>query len=131
MKKILLLCDSGGSNGYRPRLWKYGLYQTIARAHDLTVTVCHYPPGASKWNPVEHRLFSFVSLEWAGHPLRSLEAMTRYIESTTTKTGLKVTALLNQQHYDKGKTVSNQLFKTIPLSNHQQLPAWNYTIHPS
>jgi hypothetical protein len=131
MKKILLLCDSGGSNGYRPRLGKYGLYQTIARAHDLTVTVCHYPPGASKWNPVEHRLFSFVSLEWAGHPLRSLEAMTRYIESTTTKTGLKVTALLNQQQYDKGKTVSNQLFKTIPLSNHQQLPAWNYTIHPS
>ena len=72
MKEMLLLCDSGGSNGYRPRLWKYSLYQTIARAHGITITVCHYPPGASKWNPIEHRLFSFISLEWAGHPLRSL-----------------------------------------------------------
>ena len=90
MKEMLLLCDSGGSNGYRPRLWKYSLYQTIARAHVITITVCHYPPGASKWNPIEHRLFSFISLEWAGHPLRSLEAMMNYMESTTTKTGLKV-----------------------------------------
>jgi len=72
----------------------HGLYQTIARAHGLTVTVCHYPPGASKWNPVERRLFSFISLDsWAGHPLRSLATMMSYIESTTTKTGLKVTAL--------------------------------------
>src|SRR6516162_4820260 len=131
MKKILLLCDSGGSNGYRPRLWKYGLYQTIARAHDLTVTVCHYPPGASKWNPVEHRLFSLSSLEWAGHPLRSLEAMMSYIESTTTKTGLKVTAFLNERKYEKGKRVPDRLFQAIPLSNHSQHPAWNYTIRPN
>lgn len=131
MKKILLLCDSGGSNGYRPRLWKYGLYQTIARAHGLTVTVCHYPPGASKWNPVEHRLFSFITLEWAGHPLRSVKAMMSYIEGTSTKTGLKVAALLNKRKYAKGKTVSDQLFKAIPLSNHRELPAWNYTIRPN
>jgi hypothetical protein len=130
MKEILLLCDSGGSNGYRPRLWKYGLYQTIARVHGITVTVCHYPPGASKWNPVEHRLFSFISLEWAGHPLRSLDAMITCIESTTTQTGLKVTALLHEREYDKGKKVPNSLFKALPLSNHSELPAWNYTIRP-
>lgn len=130
MKKILLLCDSGGSNGYRPRLWKYGLYQTIARVHGLTVTVCHYPPGASKWNPVEHRLFSFISLEWAGHPLRSLQAMTSYIESTTTKTGLQVKAFLNERQYAKSKKVPNDLFQTIPLTRHSELPAWNYTVRP-
>jgi hypothetical protein len=79
MKGILLLGDSGGSNGYPPRVWKYGLYQTITRVHGLIITVCHCPPGASKWNPVEHRLFSFISLEWAGHPLRSLQLMMSYI----------------------------------------------------
>lgn len=131
MKEILLLCDSGGSNGYRPRFWKYGLYQTIAQAHGITVTVCHYPPGASKWNPVEHRLFSFISLEWAGHPLRSLDAMITYIQSTTTKTGLKVTALVNEREYAKGKTVPDHLFKEIRLSTHSELPVWNYTIHPN
>jgi hypothetical protein len=131
MKQMLLLCDGGGSNGYRPRLWKYSLYQTAARIHGLTITVCHYPPGASKWNPVEHRLFSFISLEWAGHPLRSLQLMMNYIEGTTTKIGLTVKAFLNEREYAKGKRVSDDLFKTIPLSRHSELPAWNYTIHPN
>jgi hypothetical protein len=131
MKEILLLCDSGGSNGYRPRLWKFGLYQKIARPHGLRVVVCHYPPGTSKWNPIEHRLFSFISLEWAGHPLRSLDIMRQYIEGTTTKTGLKVTALINERQYEKGKTIPAQLLKEIPLSNHSELPAWNYTISPN
>jgi Rhodopirellula transposase DDE domain len=131
MKEILLLCDSGGSNGYRPRLWKYSLYQTIARVHGLIITVCHYPPGASKWNPVEHRLFSFISLEWAGHPLRSLQLMMSYIEGTTTKTGLQVKAFLNGGQYVKGKTVPDELFKMIPLSRHSELPAWNYTLRPN
>jgi hypothetical protein len=131
MKEILLLCDSGGSNGYRPRLWKYSLYQTIARVHGLIITVCHYPPGASKWNPVEHRLFSFISLEWAGHPLRSPQLMMSYIEGTTTKTGLQVKAFLNGRQYVKGKTVPDELFKTIPLSRHSELPAWNYTLRPN
>jgi hypothetical protein len=131
MKEILLLCDSGGSNGYRPRFWKYGLYHTIARAHGISITVCHYPPGTSKWNPIEHRLFSFISLEWAGHPLRSLGAMITYIQGTTTKTGLQVTALLNERKYAKGKKVPDHLFKEIPLSNHSELPAWNYTICPN
>jgi len=131
MKEILLLCDCGGSNGYRPRLWKYALYQTIARVYGLTLTVCHYPPGASKWNPVEHRLFSFISLEWAGQPLRTLKLMMTYIESTTTQTGLRVAAFLNERQYVKGKRVPDELFQAIPLSNHSQLPAWNYTIRPN
>ncbi len=128
MRKILLLCDSGGSNGYRPRFWKYGLYHKIARGHGIAVTVCHYPPGASKWNPIEHRLFSFISMEWAGHPLRSLDIMTNYIQGTTTQTGLKVTALLNERDYAKGKKVPDRLFKEIPILNHSELSLWNYTI---
>lgn len=78
MKGILLLCDSGDSNGYRPRVWEYG-NTASTKVHGLIITVCHCPPGASKWNPVEHRLFSFISLEWAGHPLRSLQLMMSYI----------------------------------------------------
>ena len=128
MKQILLLCDSGGSNGYRPRFWKYALYHKIARHHGITVTVCHYPPGASKWNPIEHRLFSFITLNWAGHPLRSVDTMRNYIQGTTTKTGLTVTALLNKRRYEKGKKVSDPLFRDIAISNHSDLPAWNYTI---
>jgi len=131
MKEILLLCDSGGSNGYRPRFWKYALYEKIARGHGITVTVCHYPPGASKWNPVEHRLFSFISIEWAGHPLRSIDVMKKYIQGTTTKTGLEVTALVNDRHYLTGKRVPGRVFKTIPISNHSELSAWNYTIRAS
>jgi hypothetical protein len=130
MKEILLLCDSGGSNGYRPRFWKYALHQTIARRHGITVTVCHYPPGTSKWNPVEHRLFSFITLEWAGRPLRSVDIMSQSIEGTTTKTGLQVTALVNERQYVKGKKVSDRLFKEIPISKHPELSAWNYTIRP-
>lgn len=130
MKDILLLCDSGGSNGYRPHFWKYGLYQKIVQRHGITVTVCHYPPGASKWNPIEHRLFSFITMEWAGHPLRSVDVMMKYIQGTTTKTGLEVTALLNNRNYVKGKKVPAHLFKQLPLSRHSELPAWNYTIRP-
>jgi hypothetical protein len=131
MKEILLLCDSGGSNGYRPRYWKYGLFHKIARGHGIRVVVCHYPPGASKWNPVEHRLFSFVTLEWAGHPLRSLDIMREYIEGTTTKTGLRVNALINERQYTKGKKVSDALFNEIAISNHSELSSWNYTIRPN
>jgi len=128
MKQILLLCDSGGSNGCRPRFWKYSLYHTIVRRHGITVTVCHYPSGASKWNPVEHRLFSFISREWAGHPLRSLECTIAYIEGTTTRAGLQVTAFLNERNYAKGRTVPDNEFKDLPICHHSQLPAWNYTI---
>ncbi len=107
------------------------MYQTIARGHGLTVTVCHYPPGVSKWNPIKHRLFSFISLEWAGLPLRSLETMIKYIEGTTTKTGLQVRALLNEREYTKGKNLPDRLFEEIPISRRSELPAWNYTIGPN
>jgi len=130
MKKLLLLCDSGGSNGYRPRLWKYNLHHQIAKRHGIDVTVCHYPPGASKWNPVEHRLFSFISMEWAGHPLRSLDLMLDYIRGTTTVTGLEVNAFLNSKSYVKGLKVSNSQFNDIGLKRHEVLPSWNYTITP-
>lgn len=130
MKKILLLCDSGGSNGYRPRLWKYKLYNQIAKSHGIDVTVCHYPPGASKWNPVEHRLFSFITMEWAGYPLRSIGIMLDYIRGTTTKTGLTVNAFLNPKPYEKGIKISDSQFKEISIKWHEALPAWNYTIKP-
>ena len=130
MKKMLLLCDSGGSNGYRPRLWKYNLYHQIAKRYGINVTVCHYPPGASKWNPVEHRLFSFISMEWAGHPLRSLELMLDYIRGTTTATGLEVNAFLNPKSYVKGLRVSDSQFNEIAIRRHKVLPSWNYTITP-
>lgn len=130
MKKILLLCDSGGSNGYRPRLWKYNLHHQIANRYGIEITVCHYPPGASKWNPVEHRLFSFISMEWAGHPLRSLDLMLDYIRGTTTVTGLTVQAFLNSKSYEKGLKVTNSQLDDIGLKRHDVLPNWNYTITP-
>lgn len=130
MSKMLILCDGGGSNGYRPRMWKHQLYHTIARRYGIQVTVCHYPSGASKYNPVERRLFSYVSMEWAGRPLRSLELMMHYIESTTTEKGLKVAAKLNERQYQKGRKVSNNEFNSIPIIRHSELPAWNYSICP-
>jgi len=130
MKEILLLCDCGGSNGYRPRLWKYQLHTKIAQAHGVTVTVCHYPPGASKWNPVEHKLFSFITMNWAGHPLRTLDVMLDYIQGTTTNAGLQVTALRNERQYTTGKKINDRLFRQIPIRRHSELPAWNYSICP-
>lgn len=131
LKNLLLLCDSGGSNGYRPRLWKYKLYTQIACRYGITITVCHYPPGASKWNPVEHRLFSFISMGWAGYPLRSLDLMLDYISGTTTEAGLKVIALLNTKAYEKGVKVPDADFQKIGIEALGPLPAWNYTISPN
>ncbi len=130
IKKLLLLCDSGGSNGYRPRMWKYQLHTQIAQLHGIDITICHYPPGASKWNPVEHNLFSFISMEWAGYPLRSIDLMLYYINGTTTQSGLEVNALFNPDTYMKGKKVSNSEFNNIGIKRHEKLPAWNYTIRP-
>jgi len=131
MKKLLLLCDSGGSNGYRPRLWKYKLHKQIAQRYGINVTVCHYLPGASKWNPVEHRLFSFITMEWAGYPLRSLDLMLDYFRGTTTETGLEVTAFHNLKTYAKGIKISDTKFKEISLERNEILPDWNYTITPN
>jgi len=123
-----LLCDGGGSNGYKNRLWKLGLYHKICSRYGIEVTVCHYPAGASKWNPIEHRLFSFISLEWAGVPLQTLAIMLRCIRSTKTTTGLSVNAFLNRRRYDKGIRISDSLFNEISLHPHDVLPELNYTL---
>ncbi len=127
--KLLILADSGGSNGCRPRLWKLKL-QELADRYELEITVCHYPRGASKWNPVEHRLFSYISTNWAGKPLRSLEIMLGYIRGTQTETGLKVKAALIPKKYTKGVKVTDQQMGGLHLRRHTTCPTWNYTISP-
>lgn len=130
MDELLILCDAGGSNSYRARLWKYTLSSKICLPYGISITVCHYPPGASKWNPADHRLFSFISMNWAGVPLRSYDIMLNYIRNTTTRQGLKVDAILNGKEYTKGIKISDAQMKTINLTRHRQLPDWNYTISP-
>jgi hypothetical protein len=130
MEELLILCDSGGSNSYRARLWKYTIHNKICRLHGISITVCHYPPGASKWNPADHRLFSFISMNWSGVPLRSYDIMLNYIRNTTTRKGLKVDAILNDKKYEKGLNISEDQMNTINLKRHAHLPDWNYTIKP-
>ena len=129
-KELLILCDTGGSNSCRSRVWKYGLYQLICRQFNIAVTVCHYPTGASKWNPVEHRLFSYISKNWAGLPLRSYDYMLKYIQNTTTKTGLKIESFLNVKEYQKAVKIPDKHFNQINIKYHELLPQWNYTIYP-
>ena len=128
--ELLILADAGGSNGYRPRLWKEQLQNQLSDRLGLTVTVCHYPTGCSKWNPIEHRLFSQISINWAGQPLRTLETMLGYLRNTTTTTGLRVTASLIEGMYETGKKVSDAVMQTLTLEHHDVCPQWNYTIHP-
>ena len=129
-RRLLVLADSGGSNSARSRVFKVRLQEKVADAFGLEVTVCHYPTGASKWNPVEHRLFSHVSANWAGTPLRSLAGMLSCIRGTATKTGLKVRALLTRKSYPKGVTVTDEEFARVALDRHDVCPEWNYTIKP-
>lgn len=126
---LLLLADAGGSNGCRPRLWKYCL-QDLADRYGLMVTVCHYPTGASKWNPVEHRLFGPISTNWAGIPLQTPDVMLSCIRGTTTQTGLRVTAEWCEQIYSKGVKVSRNEMDSIQLMRHDVCPQWNYSIAP-
>ena len=128
MTELLILCDAGGSNSCRTRLWKYALYQRLAQEHGIAVTVCHYPSGASKWNPVDHRLFSFISLNWAGVPLRTYELVLNYIRTTTTRTGLTVDATLDLTDYPTRVKVGDDEFSQINIRPHETLPQWNYTI---
>ena len=128
--RLLILADAGGGNGYQPRLWKQQLQEQLADRLGLEVTVCHYPTGASKWNPIEHRLFGPISINWAGKPLCSFETMLAYIRGTTTQSGLKVKASLLDRHYDKGVKVSDQQMKALELERHEVCPNWNYTIRP-
>ena len=127
-RQLLILADCGGSNGYRSRVWKYRLCRQLCEPYNLSVTVCHYPPGASKWNPIEHRLFSEISKNWAGQPLTSYETLMKYIRTTRTEAGLTVDAHLVNIDYEKGESVSNAQMATIPLAKNERLPDWNYTI---
>jgi hypothetical protein len=126
--KLLILADSGGSNGSRCRAWKHGLMTKLCMPHGLQVTVCHYPPGASKWNPIEHRLFSYISKNWAGEPLLSLEKMLNFIRTTKTATGLRVRATLMTGNYPKGIKPTTADMTKLPIQPHEVLPDWNYTI---
>lgn len=126
--KLLITADGGGSNGSRNRLWKYRIQQ-FANRYDLAVTVCHFPPGTSKWNKVEHRLFSQISVTWRGEPLVSYETIINFISSTTTKTGLKVKAELDTHEYETGKKITDEQMRNLTLRPHTTHPVWNYTIH--
>lgn len=129
-RKLLILCDSGGSNGYRRRAWKRDLQTKLADRFGLEVYVCHYPPGASKYNPIERKLFSFISKNWAGEPLTSFEKALSFIRSTTTETGLKVSATLVENMYEKGIRVSEEEMKTLSIKRNKICSQWNYCFRP-
>jgi hypothetical protein len=129
-KQLLILADGGGSNGWRCRVFKQQLQRQLADQYGLTVTVCHYPPGCSKWNPIEHRLFSFISLNWVGKPLRTFETAVNYIRGTTTEEGLVVEAELLEKEYLKGQKVSDRELSLLNLKPMALFPNWNYTIEP-
>jgi Rhodopirellula transposase DDE domain len=129
-RDLLILADSGGSNSARSRVWKHQLQEQLCDRHGLSVTVCHYPTGCSKWNPIEHRLFGPISQTWAGHPLTTWEAMLDYLEGTTTQTGLTVRAALHDRAYQTGESVPDAEMATLNLTRHHACPNWNYTLRP-
>ena len=127
---LTLTADCGGSNGNRTRLWKTEL-QGLADHTGLQIRVCHFPPGTSKWNKIEHRLFSFITKNWRGKPLTSLATIISLIGATTTRTGLDVYARLDDGAYPKGIHVSDQQLSAVQLTGNAFHPEWNYTINPS
>ena len=128
-KDLMITADSGGSNGYRRRLWKVEL-QRFADASGLSIHVTHLPPGTSKWNKIEHRLFSFISQNWRGRPLISHEVIVNLIASTKTDKGLKVHCLLDKNEYPKGLKVSNEYMNSLKIETADFRGEWNYIIHP-
>ena len=128
--ELLILADSGGCNGCRARAWKLNLQEKLCDTFGLTATVCHYPTGCSKWNPVEHRLFSYISTNWQGKPLKTLEIMLGYIRGTSTATGLQVKAFLDRGLYKRGQKVKSEDLERLKLEPHAIYPKWNYTLHP-
>jgi Rhodopirellula transposase DDE domain len=127
---LTITADGGGSNSSRTRLWKVEL-QKLANELGFAIRVCHFPPGTSKWNKIEHRLFSFVSLNWRGRPLESLQVIIDLIGSTTTSTGLKVYARLDPGEYEKGIKVTDGELAAVNIVRDEFHPDWNYTIHPN
>jgi len=128
---LLILADCGGSNGYRIRLWKHRLQVALCDSFGLQVKVCHYPPGSSKWNPIEHRMFSFISNNWAAQPLLDYETVLKFIRTTKTSAGLKLRASLINKRYQKGKKISDHQMQQIALKRYTLRPNWNYSISPS
>jgi Rhodopirellula transposase DDE domain len=128
--KVLILADAGGSNGCRSRSFKQQLQEQLSDRYGLTVTVCHYPTGCSKWNPIEHRQFSQISLNWAGKPLRSLDTMLNCIRGTTTYSGLRVRAAVLDGTYQKGQKVSEAQMQQLNIEHYSVCSQWNYTIRP-
>ena len=128
-KRLMITADGGGSNGYRVRLWKVEI-QKLADELKFPITICHFPPGTSKWNKVEHRLFSFISMNWRGKPLRTYRTIVQLIAATTTKAGLTVRAELDRNKYPKGVKVSDAQFDAVNISRHDFHGEWNYTIRP-
>jgi Rhodopirellula transposase DDE domain len=126
---LLILADSGGSNGARSRLWKAGL-QALADELRRPITVCHLPPGASKWNKIEHRLFSYISIHWRGRPLVDYETVVSLIGATTTDAGLTVSAQLDTDDYPTGVVVPDEVMAQLALHPHATHPQWNYTLLP-
>jgi len=128
-KRLLITADSGGSNGSRLRLWKWEL-QRLANQLGLPISVCHFPPGTSKWNKVEHRLFSFISQNWRGEPLTDYETVVNLIAQTTTTTGLKVSCRLDRRRYPTGRKISDEEWEKINLHRDDFHGDWNYEIRP-
>jgi Rhodopirellula transposase DDE domain/Helix-turn-helix of DDE superfamily endonuclease len=128
-RRLLITADAGGSNGYRTRAWKAEL-AALAVETGLEITVCHFPPGTSKWNKIEHRLFSHITMNWRGRPLTSHEVIVQTIAATTTRTGLRVHAELDTSTYDTGIQISDGQMGALPLTRHDWHGDWNYTLRP-
>jgi Rhodopirellula transposase DDE domain len=128
--RLLVCADAGGSNGYRVRAWKLELARFAAEA-GLQVTVCHFPPGTSKWNKIEHRLFSHISTNWRGRPLVSHQVIVELIAATRTRSGLRVQAELDRGSYPLGVKVSDRELAAVPLRRHDWHGEWNYTVLPT
>jgi len=129
--EILILADAGGSNGHRPHMWKVNLQKCLCNKHGLKVTVCHYPPGASKWNPIEHRLFSEISKNWRGTPLVDFETVLKYIRTTKTKAGMRVRAVSCHKKFKKDIKATKDQLEKLNIKRHKINPEWNYTLSPA
>jgi hypothetical protein len=129
-RSLVVTADAGGSNGPRVRLWKWEL-QRLANRTGLAITVCHFPPGTSKWNKIEHRLFSHIAMTWRGTPLVSLAAIVSLIASTHSRSGLRVRSELDRRRYPDGVTVTDDQMATVRLKRHEFHGDWNYTIYPA
>jgi hypothetical protein len=126
---LLITADCGGSNGYRVKLWKYEL-QKLADELGIIITVCHFPPGTSKWNKIEHRMFSYITKNWRGRPLETRETVVQLISNTKTKTGLEIKAIIDNNIYEKGKLVSDNELSRINQRPNKFHGEWNYQILP-